>query len=488
MRRSILLGLLALAFPLPASVSAQEVANPGSVRLAVGSAHVCAHRENRRVLCWGANDQRQLGYQQHAGGSGPSSASDQEAHGLTAVRTITAHGRTTCAVATSGQLLCWGSNSEGHVGVGSDDRYVPIPTAVPGMTSTLSVSLGRVHACALSEDGHVYCWGDNRHGQLGNGSFGEGERASTPVQLEGLGDIISIAAGDWHTCAVRRNGQVACWGRNDLGQLGNGTEGGREARELGPVAVVTASGRGRRARHRPLTGIEEIAAGYGFTCARNNRGRVYCWGARRWGVLGDEPEASEVNGEAIPIAPTQRDFRSTAAELAGIRNAASLFAGPRNACVIQSDQTAVCWGANASRELGDGREHGRLERSSSTSPSAYLAASHEPVQPTGLDSVESISIGVSNLCAATTAGRVLCWGNNEERLIPDRARRVDRPTELTEISSRLSEQVMSCESACGATFDQCVAALPDPRSADFRCDPPRLDCYRACLAGAPSSE
>src|SRR5690606_3078985 len=130
------------------------------------------------------------------------------------------------------------------------------------------------HSCAVRSTGEVACWGLNEDGQLGNGASGEGIFEATPVGVVGLVDAVSVAAGNFHTCALRATGEVACWGAGRLGELGSPDA-------LGAVEPLPITS---------LTDVVEISAGYTHTCARRASGEVACWGLNRYGQLGFESE------------------------------------------------------------------------------------------------------------------------------------------------------------------------------------------------------
>jgi alpha-tubulin suppressor-like RCC1 family protein len=143
------------------------------------------------------------------------------------------------------------------------------PTAVVDLTDATTITAGDYHTCARRASGTVVCWGLNSYGQLGTGTAGGA--SFTPTGIAGLTDAVELAAGALHTCARRATGAVVCWGRNNYGQLGDGTTTNR-------TTPVTVAG---------LSDAVEIAAGYSATCARRASGAVVCWGINDSGQIGD---------------------------------------------------------------------------------------------------------------------------------------------------------------------------------------------------------
>ncbi len=272
----------------------------------------------------------------------------------------------TCAVSSDGGALCWGDNQTGALGNGTlilSTTAIRLSGIAPGSTSIAS-GPGASHTCAVTMTGVVACWGSNSQGQLGNGLAAD---SAAPVDVPGLpSPVKAVAAGLWHTCALTTTGGVWCWGGNGSGQLGNGAE----SSSLIPVAVQGLS-----------SGVTAIATGELHTCALTNGGEVRCWGHNAYGQLGDGTQSNR----PTPVAVT------------GITSGAALGAGSNHTCVVTTAGGAYCWGSNAVGQLGaSGQDR---------SPS--------PIPVTGLSSgVAAIRGGEYHTCALTTAGSMLCWGDN----------------------------------------------------------------------------
>lgn len=233
------------------------------------------------------------------------------------------------------------------------------------------ISAGGSLTCAIV-DGAVKCWGRNDNGQLGNGSTGN---RYLPTQVQGFTTGASaIAAGSAHTCAVVR-GAAYCWGYAtwsfETSALGNGSATGSAV----PVPVAGLS-----------AGVTAISAGSGFSCAVM-AGQAMCWGDNTWGQLG----SGNTIGTVAPV-PVQ-DLTSGVTEIA---------AGNATTCAIVNGG-AMCWGDNAAGQLGNGT----------------MTSSTVPVPVQGLASgVTAIAVGLFSACAVAN-GAAYCWGWNEFGTIPD---------------------------------------------------------------------
>lgn len=204
--------------------------------------------------------------------------------------------------------LCWGDNTAGQLGNGTTlQRVRPDTVAIfPGVTAYDSTSLvtGAQHTCVLSTAGDAYCWGSNAFGQLGNGgATGTGARQLKMVLVSGGRKFDRLAAGDFHTCGIERvTGDAYCWGRNNVGQLG---DGGTTQRAT-PVKVTRPADATAGQRFIQLSlgefhscGVLGTSFGTGTLAPT---GTAYCWGDNEYGQLGDGARS----GNLAPVLTPKR--------------------------------------------------------------------------------------------------------------------------------------------------------------------------------------
>ena len=185
--------------------------------VSVGVGHVCAIKINADVVCWGYGVNGQLGNGTFTSSNIPVLVSLPG--GATA---ISAGGLFTCAIKINGQTVCWGENSYGQLGNGTSGGSpgTNIPSAVNISVGAGNLSAGTFHACAITSAGNTLCWGNGGNGQLGRGST---TNANTPVSVTvPSGSVAALALGAYHTCALKTNASIDCWGAGFYGQLGNG--------------------------------------------------------------------------------------------------------------------------------------------------------------------------------------------------------------------------------------------------------------------------
>jgi alpha-tubulin suppressor-like RCC1 family protein len=257
---------------------------PGTVKdlrnvraVAAGGSHNLALRNDGTVWAWGVNLFGQLGN----GTPGTGSSTPVMAR-LTNVKAIAAGGAHGLALRNDGTVWAWGRNDFGQLGNGEPGISSPFPVRVAGLDNVKAIAAGSKYSLALLNDGTVRAWGRNDFGQLGNGTPGTG--SSTPVMAR-LTNVKAVAAGGDHALALLNDGTVRAWGANDFGQLGNGESG---TRSFTPVAVLG------------LKDVSLIAAGRFHSLAYPRRGPVTTWGLNDHGQLGDGSTTARTVPKSIP--------------------------------------------------------------------------------------------------------------------------------------------------------------------------------------------
>jgi serine/threonine protein kinase/alpha-tubulin suppressor-like RCC1 family protein len=321
---------------------------------ALGGTHTCALDGRGVAVCWGGNDNGQLG-----DGSGARRAQPVQVSAPERFAVLAAGVSHTCAIGVSGAAFCWGSNAAGQLGDGTRTGSSG-PARVALAEPLAGVFAGMSHSCGLQESGRLYCWGQNAHGQLGDGSRTD---RSTPVRA-GRGGVFRTAALGWaHTCALTPAGAAFCWGRNTSGELGDGRSPDRA--EPAPVA----------GDHR----FTAIAAGSAHTCALRTDGAVLCWGQNSHGQLGNGTTANS----AVPVR-VQSDERFAAVAAGGVHS-----------CALTRSGEVRCWGRNVYGQLGDGTNQDR----------------HQPVAVEGVSGLTTLDASGAHTCASGGGARY-CWGFN----------------------------------------------------------------------------
>lgn len=372
-------------------------------QVAVGSTHGCAVLADERLACWGTNEYGEVGQRRLAEAQAPV---PRVVPGLERVAGVSAGTNFTCAWTTSGEVYCFGVGHHGQLGYDAEDRCSDANLAYLSCSSTprkvglrdvVQVAAGASHACALGREGSVHCWGAGEYGQLGSAPTGScivtNPRSSWsvpcsrwPVEVPGIEGAKQLAAGYDHTCAVTTGGRVRCWGNNALGQLGP-RQGTYDCPRAGAPCTYRAGS---------VSGVSDavgVVAGHWFTCAWRADGTATCWGDDSRGQLGAAPGPRCTDGTyaACARAPT---LVSNLADVAG------MCAGTHNACAVHRDGGVSCWGASgpvlglrdvASREaIGYGRPPRRIDVST-------------PVAQIDCEAV---------ICGRSRTGEALCWGRN----------------------------------------------------------------------------
>jgi alpha-tubulin suppressor-like RCC1 family protein len=401
------------------------VALSGAVAVAAGSAHSCAVLSGGTVRCWGRNTFRQLGV------SGGNQLLPVDVPGVSGAVSVVAGNNHTCVLKFDGTVVCWGRNAAGEVGKGSNDFTITLPpTPVATLSRVVALTAGADHTCAVVVGGQVKCWGLNTSGQLGNGLI---TNSATPVLARNTGVAIGVAAGIVHSCALRIDGTVICWGDNASGQLGDGTTtphrsaltkvvgldnaiavtagasmscvlrangsarcwGANDHGQLGdgtnspsptPVVPVGVSG-GISAR--------ALSAGGVHACAIRSDGSLACWGRNTAGVVLGNGGVEEILGPT-----TVSGLSNVVAVSAGKVSFPKIIVIPEPAahsCALLATGGVMCWGRNAFGELGD--------RTTVTSAT--------PVAVSGISNAVGVAVGSQHTCAVLVTGQVRCWGRGD---------------------------------------------------------------------------
>ena len=264
-------------------------------------------------------------------------------------------------------------------------------TVTSSLTPT-ALAVGIEHACVLLSGGQVECWGRNDEGQVGDGTK---VHATRPVRVPGLAGVRALSLGTTHSCALMADGTVECWGSNSSGQLGNGSF----EPHVGPAVV---SG---------LSGVTQVSAGHQFSCALTEAGKVYCWGFNGYAQLGDRSKTN----------------RNTPVEVRGLSRVAQIGAGGGHVCARGTEGIVHCWGRNDWGQLGDGRMGKRAFR-------------NRPGPVAGLLDASSIAVGFGQACGLFLDGAAVCWGGgdqgqlgngrSENAKVPEEARLLPKASQL----------------------------------------------------------
>lgn len=457
-----------------------EVAPPQA--LATGGAHSCASVEKTKdqqgqLKCWGYNSHRQLlSPNREFDSTWIESPRNADSSGES--WRVDAAEANTCVIAYNGKIYCGGDSRRGVALDAEAPRCIPLKTkdGAPLETSTdldalcndvaqgdffaVDLSVGPGHACAIGDNGRLFCWGQNQYGQLGQGSA---EAATGPKEISapaGGAPWLRVSAGQAHTCAIDVWGQLFCWGENGAGQLGDGTT---EAR-LAPVMVQTPSVNGRHER------FVSVAAGISHTCATTTSNAVYCWGQGQRGQLGvtfsDDMQRS-ASPMLVPItdavagayalnvrsggdgtcaltkaskkmrglvcwgpnlkgqlaeAPARQLF-PTAADVPPDKDVATFDLGPEHGCLLyRDDEKPHCWGSLGQGRLGlsSSDSIGTSEKDQFLSVfgmSAQLVDIPDDRIPASLLS-KDVAFGEEHGCLATVTrgtfpSNIFCWGRND---------------------------------------------------------------------------
>ncbi|MCA0404165.1 MAG: hypothetical protein LCH30_10285 [Proteobacteria bacterium] len=284
-----------------------------------------------------------------------------------------------------GGVKCWGLNLYGQLGSsvnhGTSDPN-NVPTDVLNLTSgVVAVTTGSAHSCALLQTGDVQCWGLNQYGQLGTGTnSGTMMENYTPMTIDELaGSVLAISNGTNHSCALLTTGSVYCWGLSQVGQIGRLRKTLSENSSPFELEDLSAD-------------VILVSGGALHSCALLKDGTVKCWGWNYFGQLGNDTNVGE------------RDMaNSTPLGVDGLASkVVSISGGAYHTCALLDTGDIQCWGQNHFGQLGNTLNSGEEDVATPTPVS---------VQSLGSPALSVVS-GAFHSCALLQNGDVKCWGSN----------------------------------------------------------------------------
>ena len=343
------------------SVDAPPLDRTAGTAIISGQYHACLLEEGR-LSCWGQNDHGQLGV-------------GDTSNRLVAVPVAPdrrfaevcggeSHG---CALeTTSGAVLCWGDDANGQLGDASlKPSLTPKVVGLPA--AAISIACGYQHTCAVLEDGSLRCWGANPENQLGRGASSAREPSPERIAF-GTSDWVRVGAGQAHTCALRIDGSLWCWGRNNSGECGSPSAPPGDQRAI-PTRVGT-----------DVDWVRVVPA-QNATCALRSDDSLWCWGNNEFGNLGFPPPT----GTTTPL------------RVGGPASWSALADETFHGAAIQRDGTLWTWGRNVEGQLGLGDTTDRSIPSKVPGTARFLG----------------VATGRFHTCALRADKQVLCAGKND---------------------------------------------------------------------------
>lgn len=324
-----------------------------------------------------------------------------------------------CGVKNNGQLWCWGNGGSGQLGGGLAVESAVSPTRVGSASDWLQVDAGGSHTCALKSDGRLFCWGSDTNGQQGNGS-GSADDLLSPTQVQAGTTWSDVSAGQTGTCAVRTDHTLWCWGRNDSKQLGF---------DSGGADVHTPTQLGS------LTTWATVTIANTHACGSRTDGSAWCWGDYGNGQLGHSSSTGAVG-------------QVTSGPWSLVSPGGTYFG-----CGIKTTGTLWCWGYSFGGQTGgtgDGNTKAQIDAPAATWSRLSTGSEHScavrsdgqawcwgrsdfgqlgsgttnelkllPVAVSGNATWRSVTAGDNHTCGIRTDGSGWCWGNNGSGQVGD---------------------------------------------------------------------
>lgn len=372
-KRLLTLGLaLALLCALAVPATAYDMGRVGQYSvISCGESHTAAIQTDGSLWMWGHNRYGELGT-----GSGDSSYVPVKVmDNVTAVSCGKEH---TAALKADGTLWAWGKTDSGQLGNGSvgnvkDGGYTYQTVPIQVLDNVAAVSCGYYHTAAVKTDGTLWIWGRNQYGQLGNGTQ---NGSGFPIQV--MDNVVAVSCGDYHTAAIRTDGSLWIWGYNSQGQLGNGGEGDVKTSHGYFMQTVPA---------KVMDNVAAVSCGESHTAAVQADGSLWVWGRDYYGQVG-------IGGKVNAKTQDHYSYPIQTVPVKVMDNVAAVSCGVEYTAAVQTDGSLWMWGYNISGQLGNGT----------------TKSSKVPVQT--LDNVSAVSCGTFHTIALRTDGTLWAWGRN----------------------------------------------------------------------------
>lgn len=329
-----------------------------------------------------------------------------------------------CGILTTGETFCWGKNTLGALGAGSqataDTSLRNLPLQIASDVAMVSVSAGEAHTCSIDPAGEAFCWGSNGLGQLASPVlpclFFAG-CSDVPIKVTGGLKFTWIAPGQLHTCALTPEGEAFCWGVNRSGELGVGAAGPDLC--LGTVCNATPAA--------VVGGLvfTSITAGSAHTCALAADSMAYCWGFNQVGQLGIGSAVADECGI------TRSPCSNVPLAVSGGLKFSALEAGGLSTCGITNDGRTMCWGNDGLRDSSE--------------------VVSVPVEVAGGVAFTSLSVGSGWACGINSASDVYCWGTSPATLGDGTTRNQSATPVLVAGQLKFASVSVGLPHACGVT-------------------------------------
>ena len=374
-------------------------------QITFGGGHSSAITSLGRIFTWGRNDSGQLGDGTTTNRSTPTEITSQfnlsEGETITQISLGFYH---SSAITSLGRIFTWGRNSNRQLGDGTTtDRYIPTEITSQfnlseGETIT-QISLGESHSSAITSEGRVFTWGRNDSGQLGDGTT---TGRYTPIEITSQfnlseGETITQISLNWYqSSAITSSGRLFTWGNNYYGQLGDGTTSEYKVPNSTPIEITSQFNLSEGET------ITQISLGCYHSSAITSSGRLFTWGYNEYGLLGDGTTTDRYT-------PTEITSQFNLSEGETITQ---ISLDGTHSSAITSEGRVFTWGRNDYGQLGDGTHD-------------YFVAHSTPIEITNQfelnagEIIIQIFLGGGASSAIASSGRIFTWGDNTEGQLGD---------------------------------------------------------------------